>query len=85
MALQSTFAATLLGTPFVAGAMPGAQQPALADVLHNAAPLTPSLCTGTRTRLWQSQKKTETVVSVAVKRPALTWRCGKADLAAGKI
>ena len=30
------------GAPFVAGAMPGAQQPALADVLHDAAPPTPS-------------------------------------------
>ena len=51
-------AATLLGAAFVAGAMPGAQQPALVDVLHDAAaaPTTSlglwvALCAGTRTFL----------------------------------
>ena len=39
---RRTLVTTLLGTPFVAGAMPGAEQPAPADVLHDAAPPTPS-------------------------------------------
>ena len=43
VALQSTLAATLLGAPYVAGALPGAQHPPLADVLHDAAPPVPSL------------------------------------------
>ena len=66
VALQSKLAATLLGAPFVAGAMPGAQQPALADVLHDASPHTPSrlglytLCIRTRTSLRQSQQKFKT-------------------------
>ena len=54
--LQGTLAATLLGAPYVAGALPGAQHPPLADVLHYAAPPAPSLlglkfvgCTGTWT------------------------------------
>ena len=43
IALQSTLAATLLGTPsYVAGAMPhGCQLSALRDVLHDAVPPTP--------------------------------------------
>ena len=42
VALQGTFAATLLGASYVAGALPGAQHPLLADVLHDAAPPAPS-------------------------------------------
>ena len=42
VALQSTLAATLLGAPYVAGALPGAQLPPLEDVLHDAVPPTPS-------------------------------------------
>eukprot|EP00439_Symbiodinium_sp_Y106_P011468 s11075_g1.t1 len=41
--LLSTLAATLLGAPYVHGAMPGARLPALEEVLHDAAPPTPSL------------------------------------------
>eukprot|EP00439_Symbiodinium_sp_Y106_P054074 s484_g7.t1 len=40
VALQSTVAATLLGAPYVAGALPGAQLPPLEDVLHDAVPPT---------------------------------------------
>ena len=43
IAQQSTLAATLLGTPYVAGSLPGAQLPPLGDVLHDAAPPSPSL------------------------------------------
>ena len=43
VALQSTLAATLLGAPYVAGALPAAQHPPLADALHDAAPPAPSL------------------------------------------
>ena len=42
VALQSTLAATLLGAPSVAGALPGAQLRPLEDILHDAVPPTPS-------------------------------------------
>eukprot|EP00439_Symbiodinium_sp_Y106_P045550 s3216_g5.t2 len=41
VALHSTLAATLLGTPYIAGAMPGSQLPAVGDVLHDAVPRHP--------------------------------------------
>ncbi|CAE7592472.1 unnamed protein product [Symbiodinium sp. CCMP2592] len=41
VALQSTLAATLLGAPYIAGALPGAQHPPLEDVLHDAQPQPP--------------------------------------------
>ena len=42
VAVQSTHAATLLGTPPVHAPMPGAQAPHLQDVLHDACPPVPS-------------------------------------------
>ena len=64
MALQSTLVATLLGAPYVAGALPGAQLPPLEDVLHDAVPPTPSLraqvARGRGTPFLQSSRRVKT-------------------------